>query len=144
MQKTQVPSLGQEDPLEKKTATPSSILVRKLLGQRSLAGYNPWGHKRVGHDLATKQQTTTYLHIYIYMHIKYLYYHSSWPWNIRDFQLLILTRFNLFFFFHVYLLSWPTGSNIELSLHQYLISWMGEYVNMQVWMNKWTIRCINK
>ena len=23
-------------------------------GQRSLAGYSPWGHKRVGHDLATK------------------------------------------------------------------------------------------
>ena len=25
-------------------------------GQSSLAGYSPWGHKRVGHDLATKQQ----------------------------------------------------------------------------------------
>ena len=25
-------------------------------GQRSLVGYNPWGHKRVRHDLATKQQ----------------------------------------------------------------------------------------
>ena len=25
-------------------------------GQRSLAGYSLWGHKRVGHDLATKQQ----------------------------------------------------------------------------------------
>ena len=24
-------------------------------GQRSLVGYNPWGQKRVGHDLATKQ-----------------------------------------------------------------------------------------
>ena len=24
--------------------------------QRSLAGYSPWGHKRVGHDLVTKQQ----------------------------------------------------------------------------------------
>ena len=24
-------------------------------GQRSLVGYNPWGHKRVRHDLATKQ-----------------------------------------------------------------------------------------
>ena len=23
--------------------------------QRILAGYSPWGHKRVGHDLATKQ-----------------------------------------------------------------------------------------
>ena len=25
-------------------------------GQRSLAGYSPWGRKRVGHDLATKRQ----------------------------------------------------------------------------------------
>jgi len=24
--------------------------------QRSLAGYSPWGHKRIRHDLATKQQ----------------------------------------------------------------------------------------
>ena len=24
--------------------------------QRSLAGYSPWSHKRVGHDLVTKQQ----------------------------------------------------------------------------------------
>ena len=24
-------------------------------GQRGLAGYNPWSHKRVGHDLAIKQ-----------------------------------------------------------------------------------------
>ena len=23
--------------------------------QRSLTGYSPWGHKRVGHDLATQQ-----------------------------------------------------------------------------------------
>ena len=25
-------------------------------GQRSLVGYSPWGHKRVGHELATKHQ----------------------------------------------------------------------------------------
>ena len=24
-------------------------------GQRSLAGYSPWDHERVGHDLATQQ-----------------------------------------------------------------------------------------
>ena len=28
----------------------------KSHGQRSLEGYSPWGNKRVGHDLATKQQ----------------------------------------------------------------------------------------
>ena len=27
-----------------------------LHGQRSLAGYSPWDHKRIGHDSATKPQ----------------------------------------------------------------------------------------
>ncbi|MCG5651159.1 hypothetical protein L0P53_14600, partial [Holdemanella sp. DFI.5.21] len=53
--------LGREDPLEKEMATQSSILAWEIpwteeLGQRSLAGYRPWDHKRMGHDLATKQQ----------------------------------------------------------------------------------------
>jgi len=29
--------------------------------QRSLVGYSPWGLKRVGHDLATKQQLKKYV-----------------------------------------------------------------------------------
>ena len=37
-QETQVPSLGQEDP------TPV-FLPGESYGQRSLAGYSPWGHK---------------------------------------------------------------------------------------------------
>ena len=32
------------------------LLLGKSHGQRSLAGYSPRGHKRVKHDLATKQQ----------------------------------------------------------------------------------------
>ena len=44
MQETRVQSLGQEDPLEKKMATNSSIfLPRKSRGQMSLVGYSPWG-----------------------------------------------------------------------------------------------------
>ena len=45
MQETWVRFLGQEDPLEKEMATYSSILLAKFHGQRSLAGYSPWGHK---------------------------------------------------------------------------------------------------
>ena len=41
MQKTQVQSLGQEDPLEKEIATDSSILAGKSHGRRNLAGYSP-------------------------------------------------------------------------------------------------------
>ena len=54
MQRTQVQSLIEEDPLEKEMATHSSILAWKSQGQRSLMGYSPWDHKRVRYDLATK------------------------------------------------------------------------------------------
>ena len=37
--------MGQVDPLEKGMAIHSSILARESHGQRSLAGYNMWGHK---------------------------------------------------------------------------------------------------
>ena len=56
MWETWVLSLGQEDPLEKEMATHSSILAWKIPGQRSLVVYGPWGSKKVGHDLETKQQ----------------------------------------------------------------------------------------
>ena len=32
------------------------FVLGKSHGQRGLAGHSPWGHKRVRHDLATKQQ----------------------------------------------------------------------------------------
>ena len=44
-QETHVQSLGWEDPLQKGMATHSSILVWESHGQRSLAGYSPWGRK---------------------------------------------------------------------------------------------------
>ena len=45
-------SLGWEDPLEKEMATHFNILA----WDRDLVVYTSWGHKRVGHDLATKKQ----------------------------------------------------------------------------------------
>ena len=43
-----VQSLGQEDCLEKEMATHSSILIPgESHGQRSLAGYSPWGCKEL-------------------------------------------------------------------------------------------------
>ena len=41
----QVQSLDQEGPLEEGMATHSSILAWRMNGQRSLAGYSPWGPK---------------------------------------------------------------------------------------------------
>ena len=55
MQETWVQYLGWADPLEKEMATTPIFLLGKSHEQRILAGYSPWCHKRVGHDLATKQ-----------------------------------------------------------------------------------------
>ena len=56
MQEVWVPSLGQEDPLEKEWQPTPVFLRGQSHGQRSLAGCSPWGHKRVRHNLVTKQQ----------------------------------------------------------------------------------------
>ena len=53
----QVQSLGWEDSLEEGTATHSSILAWRNYGQRSLAGYNPWGCKES--DLTEQLSTHT-------------------------------------------------------------------------------------
>ena len=42
-QETWVPSLDQEDPLEKGMANTPVFLPGESHGQRSLAGYSPWG-----------------------------------------------------------------------------------------------------
>ena len=49
MQKVQVHSLDQEDPLEKEMATHSSILARKIPGVEEGAwqAYSPWGCKEL-------------------------------------------------------------------------------------------------
>jgi len=46
-----------KNPWRKKWQPTSVFLLGKSHGQRSLAGYIPWGHKRVGHNLV--DQTTT-------------------------------------------------------------------------------------
>ena len=50
-----VRTLGQEGALEKEMATHSSILVWEIPWTEE-PSYSTWGHKRVGHDLVTKQQ----------------------------------------------------------------------------------------
>ena len=42
-------------PWRRKWQPPPIFLPGKSHGQRSLAGYSPWGHKRVRHNLVTKQ-----------------------------------------------------------------------------------------
>ena len=42
-------------PWRRKWQPTPEFLTREFHGQRSLAGYSPWGHKRVRNDLVTKQ-----------------------------------------------------------------------------------------
>ena len=56
MLEMRVQSLGREDPLEKEIATHSSILAWEIPWTEDLAGYIPWGCKRVGFNLVTEQQ----------------------------------------------------------------------------------------
>ena len=55
-QETGVQSLGQEDALEKETATHCSILAWKIPWTEESDSLQFMGLQRVGHNLATKQQ----------------------------------------------------------------------------------------
>ena len=57
MQETQVPSLVQEDPLEKEMAMHSSILAWEIPWTEEPGGLQSMGSERVGHNLVTKQTT---------------------------------------------------------------------------------------
>ena len=48
MQEMQGRYLDQKDPLEKEMATHSNMFAWEIYGQRSLAGYSPWGCKELG------------------------------------------------------------------------------------------------
>ena len=56
MQGTGVRSLDGEDALEKEVSTPSSVLAWEIPWTEEPGEINPWGCKRVGHNLVTKQQ----------------------------------------------------------------------------------------
>ena len=53
-QEMYIQSLSWEDLLEKEWQPTLVFLPGKSHGQRSLAGYSPWGDRCVRHDFATK------------------------------------------------------------------------------------------
>ena len=55
MRETQIRSLGQEDPLEKRMAPTPVFLPGESHRQRSLVGYRPWGHKESDMTEVTEQ-----------------------------------------------------------------------------------------
>ena len=62
MRETQVRSLGREDPLEKGTATHSSILAWRIPWTEEPGGLQSMGWQRVGHDWVTKHSTCFSVH----------------------------------------------------------------------------------
>jgi len=65
-QETWIRSLGWEDPLEKEMATHYNILVWRIPWTEEPGQLQPMGSQRVGHDLVTKQKTTTTPFIILY------------------------------------------------------------------------------
>ena len=59
-QGTQVPSLGQEDPLEEEVTTHSSILAWEIPWTEEPGGLQSMGSQRVGHNLATEHAEKCY------------------------------------------------------------------------------------
>ena len=55
MQETWIPSMGQEDPLEKEIATHSCILAWEIPWTEEPGGLQSMGSQRVGHNLVSKQ-----------------------------------------------------------------------------------------
>ena len=58
MQETQVQSLGQEEPLEKETATHASILAWEISWTEEPGELQSMGLQRVRHDLASRPNQT--------------------------------------------------------------------------------------
>ena len=56
MQETSIPSLGWEDPLEKKWQATPIFFPGESYGQRNLVGYSLWGRKELDTTEATSQQ----------------------------------------------------------------------------------------
>ena len=67
LREMQVQSLGQEDPLEKGTATHSSILAGKIPWTEKPGGLQSMGSQRVRHDWATDIIFSIYIYISIFL-----------------------------------------------------------------------------
>ena len=66
-----IPMLGRSPGEGNGKPTPV-FLPAESHGQRSLTGYSPWGHKRLRHELATKQQHHVYMYVHMYVYTHFL------------------------------------------------------------------------
>ena len=80
-----LPSLNREDPLEKRMATPV-FLPGKFYGQRSLAGYSPWGHKESDMTERLTFKLNTILPLIVVklnFLLKYIYFKFKSKFNLK-------------------------------------------------------------
>ena len=98
MQKTQVQSLGWEDPLEKEMATHSSILVWRIQWTEEPGGLQSMGSQRVGHDWATtlrvnlKCSSQERIHNYVWW---WTVSRLMWSFcNIYKYEIIVLYTWN--------------------------------------------------
>ena len=82
----QVRSLGWEDHLRRKWEPTPVFLPGKSHGQRSLAGYSPWGH-RVGHDYTHTRDGI----------VKIMASESSFSPSLHSKQLLLVNHWTFWF-----------------------------------------------
>ena len=82
---TSVWSLGQEEPLDKGTATHSSILAWIFHWQMSRAGYSPWDHKELGHDCVTftKSSISFQRSLFNFTHMLWISTSTSWQYKVE-------------------------------------------------------------
>ena len=93
VQEMQVWSLGWEESPGEGSGNPFQCFSH---GQRSLAGYSPWGRKRVRHNLVTKQQiyicVCACVCTYMYIYYTYLYTHIYIHKEIYSLPLYLFTH----------------------------------------------------
>ena len=71
MWKTQIQSLGQKIPWRRKWLPLPVFLPGEFHGQRSLAGYSPWGQQRVRHDRVTNTNRLSIVDLQYYISFQY-------------------------------------------------------------------------
>ena len=92
------------------------FLPGKSHGQRSLVGYSSWGHKRVGHNLATKQQQTGLVGLR-FQFVPYV------PWLIKVYEAELFPAFEPFYELIFLLLIF------SLAPFNWLVSLSNEFLN---------------
>ena len=103
VQKTQDWPLGQEDRLEKGTATHSSILAWRFRGEEPGWLHGPWGRKesdtteRLNHWVTN---THTHTHTHTHTLVRFLFHTISYHWDFCFYLNLLIGECHLIFIFY--------------------------------------------